>query len=672
MRLLELKLENYCQYESARFSLDPGLTVIKGLNGSGKSNWLNAIYFALTGDSYLEGKARTNMKRWGADKGSVTLEFMVGDDAYVITRMLHTSGVKLTGPGVELTKSKEATSFLTDLIKADADVLKVSSFMPQDKAGTLIFGTQTSRQAAFSRLFNLLKLEVVRTQIQKRHNSIPQFPDVSGLVKELELDIAAAKVNLENSKLSKEDDKFLQSGKAKYENWMPYKSVTTSASEKALAVSLAKESLSAKTEAYKAVSDKLEGLPAPVEMPADLVAKDSGYHRFKELCADFMRRVEDAARLERELESLDDVSIIPDLRDERLRESMACRDTAERLVLLRAGKCDKCGSEFPTDPESLAALERKVAEHRRREEEIDKELSRLQIAKTKAESLTTELSACRGVLASMETEINEKSHIYDNYDPSEYERLKARYDDSLRYKSERDELLQAKAMLSQAMQAAEGELARAEAMMAQPPDYSAEFMAKYEDAALRRASSAERVASLETEIRIKSEQLAARTKERDTSLACDMRRRMLSDLRDMLHVGRYPRLVLLSYKDKLAKLTQKYLDIFETPFNIHINDSLEWVCEFADNPEVPVFELSGGQKAMLLVSCRLAIAELLAGSVGIIAFDEPGAALDVETQMALTNAFDLVRKYLDSRNIQILVATHETRTEEVADSVITI
>ena len=73
---------------------------------------------------------------------------------------------------------------------------------------------------------------------------------------------------------------------------------------------------------------------------------------------------------------------------------------------------------------------------------------------------------------------------------------------------------------------------------------------------------------------------------------------------------------------------------------------------------------------MLLVSTRLAVAELLAGNVGVLSFDEPGAALDVDARSSLVEAFKAVREYLQSQNIQILVASHDQGLGEVADAVI--
>ena len=73
---------------------------------------------------------------------------------------------------------------------------------------------------------------------------------------------------------------------------------------------------------------------------------------------------------------------------------------------------------------------------------------------------------------------------------------------------------------------------------------------------------------------------------------------------------------------------------------------------------------------MLLVSVRLAIAEMLAHDVELLTFDEPGAAMDKEAKQGLLEAFDTVRKYLSGQRVQMLVASHDDNIEGIADSIV--
>src|SRR5450759_807207 len=58
MRLTGLFVRDFRGYDAATVNLGPGLTVISGANGSGKTNLLEAVYFGCTGRS-----CRTNNER---------------------------------------------------------------------------------------------------------------------------------------------------------------------------------------------------------------------------------------------------------------------------------------------------------------------------------------------------------------------------------------------------------------------------------------------------------------------------------------------------------------------------------------------------------------------------------------------------------------------------------
>ena len=52
MIVTRLSVRDFRSYEAAELRLGPGLTVITGRNGAGKTNLLEALYFAATGRSW--------------------------------------------------------------------------------------------------------------------------------------------------------------------------------------------------------------------------------------------------------------------------------------------------------------------------------------------------------------------------------------------------------------------------------------------------------------------------------------------------------------------------------------------------------------------------------------------------------------------------------------------
>src|SRR3954451_8352230 len=65
MIVTRLSLRNFRSYERAEVRLAPGMTVVAGRNGAGKSNLLEAIYFACTGRSCRTANERECV-RFGA------------------------------------------------------------------------------------------------------------------------------------------------------------------------------------------------------------------------------------------------------------------------------------------------------------------------------------------------------------------------------------------------------------------------------------------------------------------------------------------------------------------------------------------------------------------------------------------------------------------------------
>lgn len=70
MRLVELHLRNFRNYESLHLVPDAGLNLITGENAQGKTNLLEAIYLLATGRALRAGKDE-ELIRWGAEEATV-------------------------------------------------------------------------------------------------------------------------------------------------------------------------------------------------------------------------------------------------------------------------------------------------------------------------------------------------------------------------------------------------------------------------------------------------------------------------------------------------------------------------------------------------------------------------------------------------------------------------
>jgi DNA replication and repair protein RecF len=84
MRLTRLTLENFRSYATAELHPDPGLTIVAGPNGSGKTNLLEAVHVAITGRS-LRAAADHELVRHGQPFARVRLD--LADEAAEAARI---------------------------------------------------------------------------------------------------------------------------------------------------------------------------------------------------------------------------------------------------------------------------------------------------------------------------------------------------------------------------------------------------------------------------------------------------------------------------------------------------------------------------------------------------------------------------------------------------------
>src|SRR5919107_3656206 len=73
MKVTRLQLRDFRSYEQAELRPGPGLTVVAGRNGAGKTNLLEGIYFACTGRSCRTANER-EVVRFGAPLARLVLE----------------------------------------------------------------------------------------------------------------------------------------------------------------------------------------------------------------------------------------------------------------------------------------------------------------------------------------------------------------------------------------------------------------------------------------------------------------------------------------------------------------------------------------------------------------------------------------------------------------------
>jgi DNA replication and repair protein RecF len=123
MLATRLTLRDFRTYAAAEVQLGPGLTVVTGRNGAGKTNLLEAVYFAATGRSCRTGNERECV-RFGAELCRLELECEDADQRHVVSvgfkpgepKRLRVDGAAVDGL-TEVAARPLVSVFLPDLIE---------------------------------------------------------------------------------------------------------------------------------------------------------------------------------------------------------------------------------------------------------------------------------------------------------------------------------------------------------------------------------------------------------------------------------------------------------------------------------------------------------------------------------------------------------------------------
>ncbi|MFC6951340.1 DNA double-strand break repair ATPase Rad50 [Halorubellus litoreus] len=168
MRFQRVALENFKCYADADLSLEPGVTVVHGVNGSGKSSLLEACFFALYGSAAIDG-TRESVIRTGEDETVVELWFRHAGAEYHLERSLKDYGDRvshdclLEGPDDETWEGATAVDgAIADLLRMDADAFVNCAYVQQGEVNKLIHATPSERQDMLDDLLQLGKLEEYR------------------------------------------------------------------------------------------------------------------------------------------------------------------------------------------------------------------------------------------------------------------------------------------------------------------------------------------------------------------------------------------------------------------------------------------------------------------------------------------------------------------------------
>lgn len=168
MHIERVELTNFRQHRKLDVDFRGNLIAILGQNGSGKSNLIGAIQFALTGEQ--PGFVKADLTTWGEKEGSVRLFFTAGskNDRFVITRKTN-GDVTLKVGDETVRQARKVEEALREKAGLDKELIRQIVFVPQKGIDAILFDDPKNREVAFQRLIgigNASKIyDALRTEI---------------------------------------------------------------------------------------------------------------------------------------------------------------------------------------------------------------------------------------------------------------------------------------------------------------------------------------------------------------------------------------------------------------------------------------------------------------------------------------------------------------------------
>ncbi|WMT51774.1 MAG: AAA family ATPase [Ferroplasma sp.] len=181
MIIESLKIVNFLSHEDTEINFEPGINIITGKNGAGKTGVLDAIKFALFAESRNNEKNNELIKK-GKNYFEITLNFNINGEHYEVYRHFGVKKAKnaerlayVKRDGTMVAETYEGVNAeITKILNVSKEVFKNSVFVEQGQMDSLITGTPKERKTIFSDIIGLTSLS---KSAEKIRDIIANFRD---------------------------------------------------------------------------------------------------------------------------------------------------------------------------------------------------------------------------------------------------------------------------------------------------------------------------------------------------------------------------------------------------------------------------------------------------------------------------------------------------------------
>lgn len=721
MKLKKIELRNYRQHHDLSVEFTGNLIAVVGRNGSGKSNFLGAIQYALTGEQ--PGFDKKDLLSWGESAGWVKLWFEHNGKECEIARRIESAGCTLKVGDEEFNGAKKVQDALRDVVGIDKDVLKQSVFVRQTEVESCLFDDPRERELNFQRLLGLGDAAKVNKQLGDI---------ISGVVppEDMEEAIAQAEAMMESAEAQKAQLSKRMAGFRKTLEGIPSSkelkeaadAATREADKQDVLADLVRKVME-KVQIAEAI-DKDFGELASRDIPdvmamsaesANLGRKVRAYDAAVEAGKVYGRMEEAFDRASADKPDEDGAAALRlEAEDASKQASVLSGEIASMKRLLQAcpsdsgGKCPLCGSEVEHDVgkdlrdriasmEAVkAAMDEKAGEKSAAWMKLNdlntRKLNALEVARRNLERASSSVDKSKSELAAYDID-------FETFNRSAaMERVSGIASSISTAEDEARGIREAKTRVGAAQKAVDAAIGACEASGIEDPfsvteeEFRKKAMELHMEAD-EASHTLEEVRSIEMDIakgEAGVEQLDRQIAEarelvqklRDKQKAGDVLRAKLSvlgDVRDWFSYRNGPRVLTEGVMRALTGAVNAHLDKFGAAFTVEpsgAGEGMGFRVRFCDRPMPDPLPdasmLSGGQRIALAVAFRFAVYSLFSDRLGLLSLDEPTAYLDSETVGRFGDLLQRIAEVARNGNMQVLMATHEESLRGAFDQTVAI
>lgn len=712
MQVIRLSLRNWCQHEDRELLLSPHLNAFLGANGSGKSNAVKAIPYALTG-AVFGGPKDANISQLvkeGVEQSSsfVELEFRHGTTRAVLKRVLkggQSSLLLYDALGAKLEDvrgDKKVTARVLALLDTTESILNDYVFVGQEElfAPFSAATRPADRAVAFQKLFGISRAEEIWSAVGVCLSTTPEIvaPDVQQLTNEvatgrealakLDQEIAAIGLPPDWSEAADPDVQLAfryreaESARTTLTTLQPQYEAASKTYDENVAIlehtrgdcAIWERSLTQAQQSL-AAADAVLGQRATFQdwqgRLAGLQAEETAKQQAYETCANAVVTLLPVAEWP-------EWANLPEADVQKQRDDVSAKLSADKLFTDNFAngrkECPICRRVSDADLTALLKLaQESVAYNTTRLARMDACLGtlrengrRMLVWTTNRDTAWKAWETAKQARASFmagvvpvdadEPAVVAANTLYSNM--ASWQTLQQQ--DAAKVRTYEGICQQQRLQLEQlrtSVLQTNGKLLSAPTK----EQYDVATQAvndkrkKATDLAVLQSRRAQQQDNLtQSEDRLRKGQELAESSRRSREI-----RTRLAGIREVMHRDNLPGAVSQRYLEELAHKTNEILSLFSAGFRIQPEDGLSYRANFFDGRVQPLIRLSGGERVITALAFRIATNARFAKDLGMLCLDEPTAGLDKDNLGCLDLALGKLRELSQSRSLQCILITHE-------------